>query len=109
MFPFGETVVLHSRTLTGQDVLGNDIYTSADISYGGCAFSSGGSIELLQGQDLVTTQPTVCLPVGVTVKTTDRVTVRGDLYEVDGSPNADTNPFTGWQPGVIVKLQRVTG
>lgn len=102
----GETVTLHSRTPSGQkDPYNKVLYTVVDTQVDGCAFDPGGSTESVQGQDLVVSQPTVYLPAGTVVGAVDAVTVRGVKYEVDGSPNSYVSPFTGWAPGVVVKLK----
>lgn len=107
-FPFGDTITLHSRTVTGHDTYGNDVYTSTDSTVVG-GFAPAGSAELTQGQDLVTTTPSVYLPAGTNVAAVDQVTVRGVTYDVDGSPQDWRHPFTGWQAGIVVRLQGVTG
>jgi hypothetical protein len=105
---FPTPILLLTRTLAPRDADGNDTYTTVQTVTQG-AFDPGGSTELVQGQDLVITQPTVLLPPGTAVGPLDAVSVAGVTYEVDGSPNAYTSPFTGWQPGVVVKLRAVTG
>jgi hypothetical protein len=75
-------------------------------------FAPGVSLEQVQGQDVVTTQPTVYYLPGTDVDAVDAVTVNGLLYEVDGEPNVwPPSPFTGWQPeySVEVRLKKVTG
>jgi hypothetical protein len=105
----GETLTLLRRGKVATDTDGNDRYPFVSVPVPGCAFSNGGSAELVQGRDIVISQPTAYMPPGVVVTPYDRVIARGDTYEVDGSPNADVSPFTGWAPGVVVKLKRVTG
>lgn len=107
-FPYGVPVTVVTRTASGRDADGNTTWTETSVTVTG-AFAPGGSSELIQGQDTVITQPTVYLPSGTAVQPTDRVTVAGLTYEVDGSPNEWINPFTGSDFGVEVKLQRVTG
>ncbi|NIL86518.1 hypothetical protein RhoFasGS6_03922 [Rhodococcus fascians] len=48
-------------------------------------------------------------PEGLPATAHDRMTVDGNLYDVQGDP-ADFNhgPF-GFRPGIVVKLKRVTG
>jgi hypothetical protein len=105
-FPFGETVVLHTRTASAQrDPYNKVLYSVSDTSVPGCAFDPGSSIESVQGRDLLVTQPTVYLPAGTSVRSVDAVTVRGVTYEVDGSPDGYTHPYTGWQTPVVVKLR----
>jgi hypothetical protein len=105
----GEPVTLHTRSSNSLNALGIEQSTYVDAVILGCAYDPGGSTELVQGQDIVVTQPTVYLPAGSTVGPIDQVTVRGTRYEVDGSPNDWRNPFTGVAVGVVVKLKAVTG
>lgn len=105
---FGQLVTLLRRTVSGQDAFGNDVMAETSTVVLG-AFAPGGSSEVTQGQDVVITQPTVYLPAGTAVTPADGVEIAGDRYEVDGSPNDWLNPFTGSQPGVEVRLRRVTG
>lgn len=107
-FPFGQPITLVIRTKGEPDSFGNDTWTTTTTTVAG-AFNPGASAELVQGQDILTVQPTVYLPPGTVVGAIDAVQVGGEQYEVDGSPNTWTNPFTGWQAGVEVKLKRVTG
>jgi hypothetical protein len=107
-FPFGQPITLIRRVKAALDAFGNDTWTTTTATVSG-AFNPGTSVELVQGEDLLTTQPTVMLPPGTQVNALDAVQVDGLVYEVDGSPNSPVNPFTGWAPGVVVKLRRVTG
>jgi hypothetical protein len=107
-FPFGRDVSLVRRTKSGTDAYGNDAFTTTTTVVKG-AFAPGGSTEQVQGQDVLITQPTVYLPAGTDVSAVDAIDIDGDRFEVDGTPNHWMNPFTGWQPGVEVRLRRVTG
>lgn len=107
-FPFGQPIVVEHRAASGRDGDGNTTWTVTTQTVTG-AFAPGGSVERVQGQDVVVAQPTVYLPEGTAVAATDRVQVGGVTYEVSGSPNPWTNPFTGWAAGVEVKLVAVTG
>jgi hypothetical protein len=107
-FPFGVPITLLTRTKGAPDALGNDTWTTTSTTVRG-AFNPGSSSEAVQGQDLLTVQPSVYLPAGTVVGAVDAVQVDGQTYEVDGSPNDWVNPFTGWNPGIEVRLKRVTG
>lgn len=108
-FPFPETATIVSRTVTGQDSYGNDVYSEVQTATSG-AFAPEGSSELIQGQDTVITQPTFYLADGApTPSATDRLIVRGVTFEVDGTPQRFHNPFTGAEPGAVVRLEAVTG
>lgn len=108
IFTFGEPITLVKRTKGAPDAFGNDTWTTTETTVKG-ACNPGASVELVQGQDLLTVQPSVYLPADVDVSAVDAVTVAGLTYEVDGSPNLWVNPYTGWRAGLEVKLRRVTG
>lgn len=108
IFGYGIPITLIARTKAAPDALGNDTWTTVESTVTG-VFDPGGSNEQVQGQDLLTQQPTVYLPSGTVIGAVDAVRVNGDVYEVDGSPNAPQSPFTAWQPGIVVRLKRVTG
>lgn len=107
-FPYGKAITLVTRAVTGRDVYGNDVYGETTTTVVG-AFAPGGSSEQVQGQDTVTTQPTAYLPSGTDPTAIDALEVDGQRYEVDGDPQSWQSPYTGWAPGVAVRLQRVTG
>ena len=107
-FDFPETFVIHSRGVTGQDGDGNDVYGDTDTTTSG-VFAPEGSTELIQGEDVTLTHPTLYLEDGAPVPAaTDQVTVRGKRYDIDGEPQVFHNPFTGYEPGAVVKLEKVT-
>jgi hypothetical protein len=107
-FPFGDLITVSTRTPTGRDGDGNTTYTTVNTVVRG-QFVPAGSVEILQGQDIVVSQDTVYLPAGTVVQPVDRIVVGGVTFEVDGSPNSPVNGFTGWAPAVVVKLRKVTG
>ena len=108
-FAFPETFTIVSRAVTGQDADGNDVYGDTETTTTG-AFAPQGSTELIQGQDTVLTHPTIYLVAGASVpKPTDRIRARGVLYDIDGDPQVFHNPFTGEEPGPVLRLLRVTG
>lgn len=109
-FPVGIPVTLIKRVKGAPDAYGNDTWTEARTDTRG-VFNPGTSAELVQGQDVLTVQPTLVVPVGTDVAFTDAIEIPtgGDRYEVDGSPNNMINVFTGWNPGITVRLRKVTG
>lgn len=107
-FSFPETLTIVVRTLSGVDIDGNDTYTTANTQVPG-AFAPGGFSEVQQGGDTVTATPEALLPTGTDVTAIDAVIARGDTYEVTGTPQDWQSPFTGWAPGIVVKLEKVTG
>ena len=110
MMPFAEEFTLITRTLSGTpDADGNDVYeTTTTTVYG--AFSPAGSTELIQGQATVITHDTLYLDAGQPVpQPHDEMTVRGITRKVDGTSGEYLNPFTGREPGAVVRLTEVTG
>jgi len=107
----GETVTAITREVTGRDALGNDVLGDIETDIPGCPVWPTGSTEMVQGQDLVTAGLSVLVPPGapVTVTAISRMRVRGDLYEVTGTPSDWRSPFTRRRPGIEVRLTRITG
>jgi hypothetical protein len=111
-FGFGETVTLLSRTVSGRDADGNDVYTTVETPVPGSVFAPFGSTELIQGQDTSIQNPTIYLGDPTVIpKATDRVRrPNGEVYEIDGVPQVfPPNPFTGERVGAVLRLERVTG
>lgn len=133
MFPYGEVVTFEALDDGVEDAHGNPVGAyGAAVAVPGCAFDPGGTVESYgPGRDTVITSPRVFIPSGVSVfeetnffvfgtddegtsqrvsvSPRDRVTVRGITYEVTGDPADWVNPFTGWAPGGVVSLERVSG
>ena len=108
-FAFPETFTIITRTVTGQDNDGGDVYGPVEVPVKG-AFAPQGSTELIQGQTMVLTHDTVYLEVGSpTPKPTDQIRRGTVVYDIDGTPRTYQNPFTGFVPGPVLALLRVTG
>ncbi len=104
-----ETFTVITRTVTGRDSMGNRTYTPVETTVTG-AFAPAGSTELVQGQDTIISNPTIYLTDGTPAPApTARIVVRGVTFEVDGEPLVFHNPFTGSEPGAVVRLVRVDG
>ena len=71
-----------------------------------CAVAPGGSTEP-SGVARAAIDSTFDLIFGYDPGIThaDRVGVRGLTCEVDGHPFAFRSPFTGWEPGVLVRVK----
>lgn len=110
-FPFAEDFTILSRTVTGQDSYGDDVYGTTETPVTG-AFAPAGSTELTDGRDTVMAFPTIYLTAGSLVPAaTDQIRreATGYVYEIDGEPAVYRNPFNGDQPGAVLRLKRVTG
>lgn len=115
MSPFGEDVTWLVRTVTSQPGYGNDVVSFAGTDICNVAVIPGSSTrgvaftkELVQAQDIASTDLTLILPARYAVSEFDRFTVRGLTFEVDGSPALSKNPFTA-RKSLMVRLKRVTG
>lgn len=109
MMPFAEKFTLLTRTVTGQDSDGNDVYGDVETPITG-AFAPAGSTELIQGQLTVISHDTVYLEEGSPVPgPQDKVVARGHTYMVEGRPGDYQSPLTGWHPGAVVRLVEFTG
>lgn len=113
-FPFGETVYV--RAYLGdvtEDAHGNTVESWAaepGVAVEGCAFSPGESAEPVEAnRRAVVTTPQLFCPPDTVITSKDIVTVRDLTFQVVGDPADWTNPFTGWRPGVVVNLRRVSG
>lgn len=110
-FPHGETVTRQRADQVPNRYSGDDesepdwqFYSELDID--GCAFNPGTSSEPLEtGRNAVLTRPEVYAPPGADVLAGDRLVVRGVVYEVDGDPADWRSPFTGWRPGLVIRLK----
>ena len=63
---------------------------------------TAGRTQILESKSLF------CAPTA-DVRVGDKIRAGGIVYEIDGFPAADVNPFTGWQPVCEVPLTRAAG
>lgn len=115
-YPFGETVTHLDGTVVGLDSDNNDVYTfPVKAVYEGIAVApqdgngTSGNERLYQQDQVITGLALYGIPASATVAATDRFIVRGDTWEVSGAPQYYLNPLTGWSPGYVVSLSKVTG
>lgn len=108
----GETVTVR-RAATTTDRYGNTVrdWTSVtDTDVDGCAVAPNGAPETTSdGREAAVERLTIYMPVGSDVEATDRVVVRGDVYDVDSEPSAWTSPYSGTARGVEVTARRSQG
>lgn len=101
----GETV---TRLRGGRTQFGGDPTTDAELDIPGCLFAPTGGYEQTNRADTVITQPTLYVPLGVDVRSTDRFRIRGSVYQVDGQPADWRAPWNGFG-GLAVPLRGVSG
>ncbi|MFC9432687.1 hypothetical protein [Nocardia sp. NPDC057030] len=115
IFPHGQTVTVirpAAKTSTG-DPSGPP---SAPHTIAGCAIGRGSRLSAGSGTDSETdhrdatvTDVDLFCPPGADIRAGDRVLLPGDdtVYLVVGQPGRWHSPYTGWEPGVDVKLTGV--
>lgn len=114
-FPYGETVTV-LRAGLADDGYGNQVRdwsTPVRIPCAGCAVAQGARdsvTEILTGdRNVIISDLVVFMPPGADVVATDRLEVRGRVYEVVGEPFDWVSPFTGVAFGVPVYCNRMEG
>lgn len=112
-FPFGETVTVLTAG-TKSDPYSDDTEpdwdnpTSATVS--GVAVEPRPSQEPLQDARNATVSGfTLYMPAGTEIGSQNKVTVRGKTYDVLGDAADWRDPFTGWQPGLVVQVGLTEG
>jgi len=78
------------------------------IEGGWVASSSSASASDATRTQIITQKSLYCDP-GIDVQPGDRIVSAGVTYEVETVPQADRNPFTGWQPVQEIPLKEVRG
>lgn len=116
-YPYGEAITV----LTAGEVVDpysgeatEDWTTPTEATVGGVAVEPRPSSEPVQdARNAVTSGFTIYMSLEQFVESRigaqSRVTVRGETYQVEGDPAEWRNPFTGWQPGVVVQVTRTEG
>jgi len=112
-FAYGETVVILGPGAT-QDDYGNDVEdwtvpVEIDTVAGVGVEPRPTGESFTEDRNAVTNGYTLYFPDGSTVLPTQRIRVRGSDWPVLGAPAVWRNPFTGWQPGVVVQVGRTDG
>lgn len=79
-----------------------------DHTIDGCGINWVSTDEAADRRETVLSDVELICPAGVDVLPTDRVELPdGNLYRVVGKPARWHSPFTGWEPGVVVRLKGV--
>jgi hypothetical protein len=106
MFAHGETVKVHRRPARDRTGDGADYDFSHDIENVGIDW--GASSEDDDRRETVLSSARLLCPAGSDVLASDRIELPdGDMYRVDGKVARVKNPFSGWEPGVIVNVKAV--
>ena len=112
-FPQAVTVIVHHREVNAT----GDYTITESFELPGCAISTSVGRTGRQSfetetfeSDQVRSDIILHAPPGADVRPSDSVTVPdGTEWKVWGTPVDYTSPFTGWRPGLQVRLRRHTG
>lgn len=106
-FSSGETVeILHPDTSSSDEYGDAATVTWSSEYVEGCAVWFPATDENNDRQSVVSASLAVALPPCTVVESSARMVVRDVTYEVVGEPADWRSPFTGWNPGVVVGLER---
>jgi hypothetical protein len=105
-FQFGETVTVY-RPAKG-DRTGDPATAPAPHDIQNCAIGWGNTTENHEQRETVLAWVQMYCPPGSDIKNSDRVKLpNGRTYTVDGDPVTWRSPYTGKQPGMVVRLKGV--
>jgi hypothetical protein len=109
-FPYGQTVTIVSRTVSGQDEYGNDVYSETTEDVTAVVVQPSGSTENVQFTDQVSIGMVFYFPYGTDIEPTDAIQFAGDEYEVEGNPQEwPPSPFSGNVSPIEVRANKITG
>lgn len=108
-FPYGDTVTILHRFVSGRDEFGNDIYSYTSEDVGACSIQQATSREAIAFTDQVVTGIVVFMPFGTKIGYLDSIIVRGVQYEVNANPDHWTSPFSGRSAPIRVQGLLVEG
>lgn len=102
--PAGDAVTVTVIRPPARDAFGDPLPgVPTEVEVPGCLFAPGPSVKITAGANQVEADGTVYAPPGADVRPTDRLRVRGDVYEVAGKPQ-------DWgSNGVVIAVRLVTG
>jgi len=109
MFPYGQTVTVINRTVSGKDTYGNDTYAEARTDIPDCVVQTSISSEQIEFTDQVSDGLTIFFPYGTDVDAIDAVEYKGIRYEMQGNPSVWVSPFSGHTAPIQVSVTRITG
>lgn len=112
MFDFGETITVQRRA--ERDPVGDHIAAPVPHSISGVGIapetgsSAPSSTEATGERSTVIVWRYLYCPAGADIQASDAVILPdGRTYLVDGEPAAWKSPYSGWTPGVVVRVKGV--
>lgn len=113
--PYGEPLVRLRRRMAPDPYSGestrSDWSAPDSLDLEGAAIAPSSSTERAStfNRQTVITSMSIYGPAGMDVLPGDRIKARTKLWEVTGEKADWRNPLTGWEPGVELPVERMTG
>lgn len=109
MFAFAEAVTVQTATAVldpySGETTGTD-WTTPITRAESCGVAPGGSTEPNEvARNAIDSDFDLIFDHDPGISAADRVVVRGLTCEVDGRPFVYRSPFTGWEPGTLVRVK----
>lgn len=107
-FPFAESVTIQSPGTSTDPYSGEDVtdWTTPTERDASCAVAPGGSTEPnIEARSAIDSDFDLIFGYNPEITAADRVIVRGLTCEVAGHPFTFVSPFTGWEPGTLVRVK----
>lgn len=117
-FPFAKTATLIKRVRSALNVDGNDTYVDhfsplknvVTWPSTSSLVGQGLRIEMRTGdQATAVASLNAVVPPGTDITALDAMILDGITWEVEGDPSIYQSPWTGNDPGIVVRLVKVTG
>lgn len=107
---YGQSITHVDRsTVTGRDAMGVEQRSSNNVALTQIPFWQQTTTVEVQGQTMLKEETYILLPVGTSVDLADHFIIAGSTYRIAGEPWSPVSPMTGTAPGVLMKLEQVTG
>lgn len=106
-FPYGETVTVQTPA-TSTDRYGKTVtdWSNPATRPESCAVGPGGSSEpSLDARAAIDSDFDLFFDHDPAIVASERVVVRGLVCDVDGHPFSWRSPFSGWEPGTVVRVK----
>lgn len=109
-YPTGETITITRRTVAGEDSYGNATYTTTATTVDDVPVAPRTSGDVTEnGRDGQVIGLTIYPSSDVDIQADDVIGVRGGTYRIVGDPADWRSPWSGWDPGYAVDLERAEG
>lgn len=106
--PYAESVTVQSPGTSTDPYSGETVtdWSTPTERVERCAVAPGGSSEPSEvARTAIDSDFDLIFGYDPSVTAADRIVVRGLTCEVDGHPFAFRSPFTGWEPGTLVRVK----